>query len=431
MPTPRSEQSSTYRQFYEAIKAIRKGSLSDALTLSSEVDTVPIDLLPDLLEAFLSHVESHKFPLNYRQRVPVEKRYILGLYAFKGLGTMVNLDNFPQNPHLATRIFQQWKDIFHCTQVFHNRAVEKNVTELLPFLKAGFVLIFNKISLVVLEEMLPVFEDVEFQAYVSRLWLEVPDDSDNTYFEISKLIWSCLKYPTCMDSLLKIAEGPEPARTVAKSTIDRLDILVNRIPFKDRDCGLVAMECAIFQALMTHPNHKISLALVDNGGFKLVMKSLRYSAKLMNNGGCDDERQPFLCAGSCLTFLSVAFEVKPKMIRKAIRGGYIHSLFAVSPWLEKLESIRPKTVLATKYALKIIIPRELVFPKNIELMAEAIKNASPEARKNIRDSDLSQEWIEVEKLVMERLALLKIGDMSRHIVTCCSVSTPLVVHFTC
>lgn len=204
------------RSFYtNTLEAAKNGSRNDVETFITDLDTVPQDLLPEVLNMFLSHLKIRKFA-GYKQVPAVGTLYSLAFRSLKGLHCFVELENFLSLPFIANSLLVSWKDILDCTMIFHADALEKGNREIASFLNKYFVRIFHGLTIVESERIIVVFSDPEFQGFVSKLFFQEFEDEEETSSGCSGLLLFCLRWPTGIKRLLKATDAPNPSEIVAK-----------------------------------------------------------------------------------------------------------------------------------------------------------------------------------------------------------------------
>ena len=128
-------------------------------------------------------------------------------------------------------------------------------------------------------------------------------------------------------------------------------------------------------------------------------------------------------AATCFVVIYRFFNVDRGLVRKALHGGLIQSMFALAPWMEAMTSIQPSFLHDINDILHQQIAGELVYPKTIALLARCVKELSAEERSHAEKSDLfHSRWTLLEKTLIERLVTLRIHSYFWRVSSCNTVS---------
>ena len=326
----------------ERLRAARKGSFNDLYTLATDLHTIPPSLLPDALEIFLSHLGNSE--LGYDDTTRSGSRHALALASLKGLGTLTLLRPFRESLFYTSRILEGWAGNLELTELLHAKILRLGTEGLLALFTSYVVAIFTGLMCVDAEGLADAITvNADARTFFASLWYNNPVNAEFYDPMVSYQLCHCFATPfDFFGTLLDTSEDPSPAEAVAKKALSRLRLVLQFSPKKEKTWSGYGGECSVILRLLHQPRQEIALELARQGGLLPILKVLRHCAAVARQGApkCEEE-QEMTTAATCFVVIYRFFNVDRGLVRKALHGGLIQSMFALAPWMETMTSIQP------------------------------------------------------------------------------------------
>lgn len=414
---PTQLRSSTY--VHATIDAARQGSLRELETLHRDLKKLPEEALPDILDVFLSHLQSSRIPSN-EDPLAARKAHLLALTSITGLHAIASLASY--RAKYAKQLLETMVDDFDYVLLLWKKISRGRDEESMTLFKSQMFPILFSIETAGDKNLLKLYERPEFQTLVCSFWLHDSVEGRIT-LPPSVLLIRCLAYPSSLGRLIEMAGGPNPVNELVERAILRLETAMKK-PFKGRTSwDDLSAECLNLQSFVEKPGHKLALAVLKHGALGLILKVLRSCAKVIPNDreGLDLHHRLEVTTASCLVFISSSLNIKPGMVRKVLRGDFIQILFSLMPWYASLMDVEARLHMAMRHVFVEYLPRDLVSIKSIDQMSSIVRTITPEARESMMNSTLAKDWQEMEKMLIERFVIRRVTTLIRRTSYCKAV----------
>lgn len=402
----------------------RNGSLQDLRDLAGAIPTMPVTLLRDALEAFVSSLKSSPTATNLRfaRSTP---GYSNAIAAMGGLEAFVRSDEFKTKTSYADYLFKAWdglaRVLLDFLTVASDAASRSDTPNGIGWRAAQFtVFLLKSLKSIDKRTLKERLNNKVSRLLIFTIWLREWGKTDLMIAgECGSLLLTCL-YDNSSDEawyhLLETAGDPAPVHKVANLAIKRLKKALNdTVPKGLKDQYRMSCIMAI-SFLAMQPTRELARALVENGALGPIMRVLTKTTSKSTN----DSRMLYT-AMECILFLDRAFDVSLRCFIKALRMGFLRALVHFSFSIEQIEAIKPSAVPLIKHALQKMIPQYLTFTKVIRALCNAMRSLSAKEREEIRGSNFKKEWRAMEVLLSERLAIFRIDAIQGRLVRCDAV----------
>lgn len=394
--------------FTVTLRAARNGAYDEFDALASNIETLPPDILPEVLEIFI-------YQLKGRQCQPDEYTAdMLTMAAMKGLHKLTRLSEFQENPFYARRILHSWARDLVYTISFLSKLKKRNQDDLLDCFSSYTIDIFNQILFVDEQGLNRVLENHNVQGIICDIWLNRPLADSHAISSTSVLLGHCLEVaPSSLKTLTDQVNGDFPEEEISKKAVSRLFVAYSMLKRMPELWTEVQVELSIIRFFIDGSPTTLGLSLVKNRCVSLALKVMRLCMARIPIQSVSVDSHATHVVKSCFAVFRSFFGVDTSIVRKAVRGGFVRALFYFSRYIDFWDGL--DDILSHQ------LPNVLVFPKDIDAMAQAFQAITPELRKQAEKVNHSWALSQLENLLIERVIILRIHVASHKIAKCSNV----------
>lgn len=425
MPSAFNVRQTKPRSYYmDRLDAARSGSESDIASLVSELETTPPDLLPHVLDMFLSHLDVNKLQksdgLDPRQ-IPVNSiRHMNASSSFQGVEVWSGSKKFMALPSASKTILRYWRSILAWAMVFYDNSLEHAEYQLTSTVIFSFIRIFQALFAIEKDSTDEICYDSNFQKFISKLWMRSSNEEDIVMTSLSSYLTICVRGRNGLVHLLQASGSEDPFDSVAKRMVTYFIHLLRTAHRTEIHMSYLNAACVLLSSLPVIEGRRITLALIKNKGATMAIKALRLYHKAVIK--LDDFKVAFALS-ACFTFLHYCFThwMEADLFDKVVRAGLIEAISGLSPRIKHMQMGDPAILSRLQQLLDIYIPRNLICIKSIRLAVKALENLSPEDKERISRSLIKESWSRLEALLVERLAHCQLLSARRRMFYCLAV----------
>lgn len=412
--------------FRVTLDKARRGSHTELEALCASIDTLPPEILPEVLDICVYHMD--------RRKIIVEKpgewashQSVLARESLKTIQQIAAADDFKVNSYYAKKIIDTWST--DVDFIIHILVKVKEAGDRLEFdeITNNVVQVFVGLVTVDGEGMIRVLQNPRCQTLISYFWLHSTIHIDL----ISSLVTAT--FSQVLDEnkpdisvLLEAAKSLPTKQSIPYIAVTRLDYNL-RQEVEESSWNALGAGVNTINHLMREENEEVATGLARRHTVSSVLAVVQLCLKHTMTFSGRPQMLVFQTAALGVVVLNRCFTMRPELIRRALRCGLVRTIIDLGEWEKELGIIHKQFTNSINKIMTDHLLHQMKYPRSLSLMARSAKELPSEYRRLLVESgsNLIIRYSCFEFILGERLLIYRIHMFIRKIACCDAVSWKL------
>ena len=323
--------------FRVTLDKARRGSLIELEALCASIDTLPVEILPEVLDICIYHMDKRKI-INEKPGERASHPSMLARESLKTIQQIAAADDFKVNPCLAKKIVDMWSTDVEF--IIHLLKKVKELGDKLEFDEITNNVVQVLVLLVTVDSdgMIRVLKYHRCQTLICYFWLHSTIHIDL----ISSLVTAT--FSQVLDEnkpdisvLLEAMETLPTKQTIPYIAVARLDYNL-RQKVEESSWNALGAGINTITHLMREENGNEELAkgLARRHTVSSVLATVQLCLKHTMTFRGRPQMLVFQTASQCIVLLHRCFSIRQDLIRRALRCGLIQTIIDLGEWETEL-----------------------------------------------------------------------------------------------